>query len=89
LTKRKEADFEYVVDIPYEFDSDSRDTLIILRGGYERPEGKWNGRYESRFTWDGIKVKITNSSFGSALKTDAYERVILDALEAGTSPSRH
>lgn len=86
LAKRKAEGFEYVIDIPYEFDSDSRDTLIILRNGYERPEGEWNERFESHFQWDGLSVKITNSSFGSRLKTDAYESVILDALgrvEAG------
>ena len=80
LRKRKEASFDHVVDIPYEFDSDSRDTLIILRHGYERSEGEWDKRYESRFVWDGIKVKITNSSFGARLKTDAYYEVIVDAL---------
>jgi hypothetical protein len=80
LAKRKKADFDFVVDIPYEFDSDSRDTLIILRQGYERPEGGWNKRYESRFKWKGLKVKITNSSFGSELKTDAYYEVIHKAL---------
>ena len=82
LTKRKEAGFRFVIDIPYEFDSDSRDTLIVLRAGYERPEGQWNDRFESRFSWDGLNVKITNSSFGAALKTDAYEDVITEALRS-------
>ena len=80
LSKRKKSGFDFVIDIPYEFDSDSRDTLIILRAGYGRPEGQWNERFESRFVWNGLRVKITNSSFGSALKTDAYERVVVDAL---------
>lgn len=82
LAERKEAGFTYVVDIPYEFDSDSRDTLIVLRAGYERPEGEWDAAYESRFTYEGIDVKITNSSYGSKLKTAAYEEVILDAVDA-------
>ncbi|HWL66118.1 MAG TPA: hypothetical protein VNP73_09110, partial [Actinomycetota bacterium] len=81
LTKRKEASFRFVIDIPYEFDSDSRDTLIILRRGYELPEGQWNENFETRFKWDGLRVKITNSSFGSGLKTDAYEKVLVDALD--------
>lgn len=82
LTKRKADGYRFVVDIPYEFDSDSRDTLIVLRRGYEQPEGRWNDRYESRFEWDGIKVKITNSSFGRSLKTRAYHQVIEDGLAA-------
>lgn len=81
LAKRKEAGYELVVDIPYEFDSDSRDTLIILRAGYGRPEGEWNRRFESRFDHDGLDVKITNSRYGSALKTTAYETVIVHELE--------
>lgn len=92
LTERKEQGYEFVVDIPYEFDSDSRDTLIILRHGYERPEGEWDRNYESRFEWRGIQVKITNSSFGAALKTDAYEHVILRELARvlqGRSTSPH
>ncbi|MGH2753569.1 MAG: hypothetical protein ACRDLB_03985 [Actinomycetota bacterium] len=91
LAKRKDAGFEYVVDIPYEFDSDSRDTLIILRQGYERPIPDWDQNFESRFRWAGLRVKISNSSFGSAKKTDAFEQVIHAALEAarGNSGSAH
>lgn len=81
LAKRKKAGYEFVVDIPYEFDSDSRDTLIILRAGYARPEGEWNRRFESRFTHDGLKVKITNSSFGTRAKTAAYEAVVVDEID--------
>jgi hypothetical protein len=81
LAKRKAEGFAYVVDIPYEFDSDSRDTLIILRQGYGRPEGEWNARFESRFRRDGLRVKITNSAFGAPGKTDAYEAVIVDEIE--------
>lgn len=81
LAKRKAEGFEYVVDIPYEFDSDSRDTLIILRNGYGRPEGEWNARFESRFRHDGLTVKITNSAFGAQAKTDAYETVIVEEIE--------
>lgn len=81
LAKRKQAGYELVVDIPYEFDSDSRDTLIILRAGYGRPEGEWDGRFESRFRHGGLQVKITNSSFGSSLKTAAYESVVVSGIE--------
>ncbi len=90
LTKRKKAGFRHVIDIPYEFDSDSRDTLIILRQGYERPEGKWNKQFVSKFKWGGLQVQITNSSFGSALKTDAYYKVVTDALtKASTGQHSH
>jgi hypothetical protein len=82
LEKRKKAGFKYVIDIPYAFDADSRDTLIILRQGYRRPIPDWNHRFESRFDHDGIEVKITNSSFGAALKIDALEDVILRAIRS-------
>jgi hypothetical protein len=89
LAKRKEAGFEAVVDIPYEFDSDSRDTLIILRNGYRRPIPDWDRNLESRFRYEGIPVKISNSSFGSEAKTDAFEEVILDALRAAEGSDGH
>jgi hypothetical protein len=82
LTRRKDSGYRFVIDIPYEFDSDSRDTLIILRQGYERPEGAWNSKLESRFKWNGIQVKITNSSFGAGLKTRAYGTVVMDAMRS-------
>lgn len=89
LAKRKDAGFAYVVDIPYEFDSDSRDTLIILRRGYGRPEGEWNARFESSFRHDGLRVRITNSSFGVAAKTDAYETVVVDGIERASARAHH
>ncbi|HEV2757454.1 MAG TPA: hypothetical protein VG318_16945 [Actinomycetota bacterium] len=81
LAERQTAGFTHVVDIPYEFDSDSRDTLIVLRSGYGRPEGEWDRRFESRFRHDGMRVTITNSSFGAGAKTDAYENVIVAEIE--------
>lgn len=81
LAKRKEGGYRFVVDIPYEFDSDSRDTLIVLRAGYDRPEGEWDARFESRFVYEGLEVKIGNSSFGARHKTDAYESVVVDEIE--------
>lgn len=80
LDDRANAGFDYVVDIPYEFDSDSRDTLIILRRGYERPIPDWNARFESRFRYKGMQVKIGNSSFGKRLKARALLDVVVDAL---------
>lgn len=72
-----------MIDVPYEFDSDSRDTLIILRQGYERPIPDWDANYVSRFRYkDKVAVEITNASFGSALKTDALEAVIRKAVDA-------
>lgn len=81
LQKRKADGFRYVIDIPYEFDSNSRDTLIILRQGYERPIPDWNHRYESHFDHDGLSVKITDCSFGAQLKAAALLRVVSDALD--------
>ena len=81
LAKRNEQGFEHVIDIPYEFDSDSRDTLIVLRQGYDRPIPDWDENFESRFRFEGLRVKITNSSFGGRLKTNAFEEVIRAALE--------
>ena len=81
LGARKEQGFEHVIDIPYEFDSDSRDTLIILRAGYERQIPDWNDRFESRFRWSGLAVEITNSSFGARAKTQAFIDVVRAGLE--------
>ena len=89
LAERKEAGYEYVIDIPYEFDSDSRDTLIILRQGYERPIPDWDENYESRFKWEGLHVKISNSSFGSMKKILAFEEVIRAALRVTSQGSGH
>lgn len=80
LDERKEAGFDYVIDIPYEFDSDSRDTLIILRTGYGLTLPDWDEQYETRFRYKGMRVKISNSAFGARGKTDAYENVITDVL---------
>ena len=84
LARRAKAGFDHVIDIPYEFDSDSRDTLIILRNGYERPIPDWNHRYESRFRHDKMDVKIGNSSFGKRLKARAFLDVIVDELSKRT-----
>jgi hypothetical protein len=86
LEKRADAGFTHVVDIPYEFDSDSRDTLIVLRGAYGRPIPDWNDDFESRFGYKGLDVKISNSSFGAAKKTRAFYDVIVTALEKIRNP---
>ncbi len=75
LAKRKQAGFRYVIDVPYEFDSNSRDTLIILRNAYRRQAPDLNARYESRFTMDGIRVKIANANGGDTHKIAAFEAV--------------
>jgi hypothetical protein len=49
LDERSEEGFGHVIDVPYEFDSDSRDTLIVLRQGYQREIPDRDGRFESRF----------------------------------------
>lgn len=37
--------------------------------------------FESYFRYEGLRVKISDASFGNALKTDAFESVIVEALE--------
>lgn len=80
MDERRRAGFEYVVDVPYEFDADSRDTLIVLRRGYRTEPPNWNARYETTFKRGGLTVHITNSSFADRLKTRAFIQVVFDAL---------
>ncbi len=80
LNQAKKEGFRYVIDIPYEFESNSRDTLIVLRHGYGREAPDWNDRYESRFVRNGIQVKIANSYGGDAEKIAALEDVIRKQL---------
>ncbi|HEX2040785.1 MAG TPA: hypothetical protein VHF47_13760 [Acidimicrobiales bacterium] len=87
LAKRKAAGYTHVIDVPYEFDSNSRDTLIVLRHGYGRNAPDWDARWVSRFRHDGIDVTITHASDGVAAKTTAYERVIRDALRGWAEPA--
>jgi hypothetical protein len=89
IAKRRAAGFTHVVDIPHEFDSNSRDTLIVLRKGYGRPQPDWNPRWESSFTVDGVQVKIANALGGEVLKAAALERVARAAIDgrAGSAPS--
>jgi hypothetical protein len=88
LEARSAAGFGHVIDIPFEFDSDSRDTLIVLREGYRRPIPDWNESYESEFSHAGMQVKITNASFGFKRKARALERVAVDAIRAAGRDSR-
>lgn len=76
-----EGGWTHVIDIPYEFDSNSRDTLIVLRQGYGRPQPDWNREWESHFTHRGLHVKIANASGGEDHKSDALETVAIAALE--------
>jgi hypothetical protein len=85
LAARKAAGFQHVIDIPYEFDSNSRDTLIVLRKSYGRPTPDWNARWESAWDVDGMHVKIANALGLETLKAAALEQVIRDAL--GTTPA--
>ncbi|MEW6475971.1 MAG: hypothetical protein AB1679_27255 [Actinomycetota bacterium] len=81
LAKRKAAGYQYVIDIPYGFRADSRDTLIVLRRSYGLTPPDWDAAYETRFVRDGLPVKITNSSFGVEHKIRAFEEVIRRALD--------
>lgn len=81
LAKRKATGFQYVIDIPYSFSADSRDTLIVLRDAYGLERGDWNAAYETSFVRDGMNVKITNSSFGRQFKIRAFKDLIRQALD--------
>lgn len=82
LTQRKSEGFRRVIDVPYAFDSDSRDTLIVLRRGYRRPIPDWDVNYESSFRHKGLKVRITNTQFGAPQKITAFTDVIAAGLDA-------
>jgi hypothetical protein len=88
LAKRSAEGYTHVIDIPFEFDSDSRDTLIVLRQGYERPIPDWGPGYESEFEHEGLAVRITGASHGFRLKVRALEKVIVNALRASGVKSR-
>lgn len=82
-----EGGWTHVIDIPYEFDSNSRDTLIVLRQGYNRPQPDWNTSWESHFTYEGLQVKIANANGGETHKTAALEAVTLAALDGLAVPA--
>lgn len=82
LAARRAAGFTHVVDVPYEFDSNSRDTLIVLRRSYGRPSPDWNARWESWWEQDGLHVKLANALGGEELKTKALELVTRAAIDA-------
>ncbi|HEX7165593.1 MAG TPA: hypothetical protein VF230_01300 [Acidimicrobiales bacterium] len=86
LDARATEDWTHVVDVPYEFDSNSRDTLIVLRQGYRRAQPDWNRAWESHFTYKDMKVKIANANGGEAHKTSALEAVTVAALGALAEP---
>jgi hypothetical protein len=86
LRKRKGAGYRYVIDVPYEFDSNSRDTLIILRNAYRRTIPDWNASYESSFTYDGLRVKIANANGGDDHKVAAFEDVARRAIARWLGP---
>lgn len=80
LDARVTGGWTHVIDIPYEFDSNSRDTLIVLRQSYGRPQPDWDPAWQSRFTYRGVQVKIANASGGEAHEINALEAVIREAL---------
>lgn len=87
LDARRAAGFRFVIDVPFEFDSNSRDTLIVLRRGYGRPSPDWNARWESAFTYKGLRVKIANALGGEVLKTAALDLVARAAIGRAGTPS--
>lgn len=80
LAKRKQDGYTHVVDVPHEFDANSRDTLVVLREGYDREAPDWNAKLESYFDWEGIAVKLANATGGDHHKILARQRVVADAL---------
>lgn len=52
----------HVVDVPYAFDSDSRDTLIVLRRGNRRPILNRDANYENRFPTMGWRCTSPTAS---------------------------
>ena len=86
LEKRKRDGFTHVVDVPHEFDANSRDTLIVLREGYGREAPDWDANLESRFEWEGLKVKLANATGGDHHKILARERIVDDALRGLIAP---
>lgn len=53
----------------------------MLRQGYRRPQPDWNARWESRFAYKGMRVKIANANGGEAQKTNALYDVTTAALD--------
>ena len=88
LEKRRADGYRRVIDIPYEFDANSRDTLVVLRAGYGRTAPDWDAKLESHFDWKGIKVKLANASGGDHFKIRARETVVDQALEGLVEPLR-
>jgi len=86
LDARAAEGWTHVLDVPYEFDSNSRDTLIVLRHGYRREPPDWNAAWESHFGYKGMQVKIANANGGEAHKTDALEAVTVAALGGLVAP---
>ena len=86
LEKRRAAGFRRVIDIPYEFDANSRDTLVVLRDGYGREAPDWDPNLESHFEWNGLKVKLANASGGDHHKIRARETIVDDALRGLVDP---
>lgn len=80
LDKRRAAGFTVVIDIPYEFDANSRDTLIVLRQGYQRTPPDWGDDWVSHFTYKGMQVTLANATGGDTHKIDALYAVTTDAL---------
>jgi plastocyanin len=86
LEKRRRDGFTHVVDVPHEFDANSRDTLIVLREGYGREAPDWDAALESRFEWNGLQVKLANATGGDHHKILARERIVDDALRGLVAP---
>jgi hypothetical protein len=87
LDARAAAGYGRVIDIPFEFDANSRDTLIVLRQGYRREAPDWNAAWESRFAYKNMSVTIANVNGGDEHKAAALQEVTAAALAGWIEPS--
>jgi len=62
-----EQGFDYVINIPFEVGNSGFETLIGLRGSWEREPGNWDEyvedglkKYKEEFNYNGLKVIITD-----------------------------
>ncbi len=74
----------HVVDLPYELTGNGYDNLVVHRGNYgldpaEAPH--YDDAYETRFTRQGMEVRILSSAFGTEERALAQVGVILDVVD--------
>ena len=82
LEMASSRNFEYVVDIPYEFPGDSVDVLVKLRNAYGiKTLPQWNEMFETRLKHGETNVKITSANFHPEHWIESYYQVAVEAVE--------